>query len=356
LADLGLQQGLRQDRPLPELGLFLNVQHPPERPAQDVVREILEHVRVARECGFASIWAGQHFLSHPYQMLQTVPLLARVAAETGDMTIGTGIALLPLLNPVEAAEHAATLDAISGGRFVYGVGAGYRAEEDRAFGLPKGRRAGAFEAKLAVVQRLLAGERVSASGDGYELHDASLALVPPVPPPIWIAANSDAAVERAARLSDAWFVNPHTRLDELERQIALFDAARAAAGRPERTVTPILKEVCVADSDEEALACASPYLKAKYEAYVAWGQSDVLPGGDTLRREFDALTAGGRFIIGSPESCAAQLREHIERLGADHIVVRVQWPGMPSEFAVRSIRLLAREVLPALASAPDPTI
>jgi alkanesulfonate monooxygenase SsuD/methylene tetrahydromethanopterin reductase-like flavin-dependent oxidoreductase (luciferase family) len=349
LADLGLQQGLRQERPLPALGLFLNVQHPPERPAREVVREILEHVSVAGEAGFASIWAGQHFLTHPYQMLQTVPLLARVAAEAGDMTLGTGIALLPLLNPVEAAEHAATLDAIAGGRFVYGVGAGYRAEEDRAFGLARGRRAAAFEAKLEVVQRLLAGERVTAAGDGYELHDAALALVPPVPPPIWIAANSDAAVERAARLGDAWFLNPHTRLDELERQIGLFDATRAAAGRPARTVTPIIKEVCVAETDEEALACASPYLEAKYKAYVAWGQSEVLPEGDTLKREFDALTAGGRFIIGSPDSCAMQLREHIERLGVDHLVVRVQWPGMPSEPALRSIRLLASEVLPALA-------
>jgi alkanesulfonate monooxygenase SsuD/methylene tetrahydromethanopterin reductase-like flavin-dependent oxidoreductase (luciferase family) len=320
-----------------------------------VVREILEHVSVARESGFASVWAGQHFLSHPYQMLQTIPLLARVAAEAGGMTLGTGIALLPLLNPVEAAEHAATLDAIADGRFVYGVGAGYRSEEDRAFGLPPGRRAAAFEAKLAVVRSLLAGERVTATGDGYELHEAALALVPPAPPPIWIAANSDAAVERAARLGDAWFINPHTRLDQLERQIALFDATRAAAGRPARTVTPIIKEVCVAESDEEALATAAPFLKAKYESYVAWGQSDVLPGGDTLRREFDALTAGGRFVVGSPESCATQLREHIERLGVDHIVVRVQWPGMPSEPAVRSMRLLSGEVLPALRSMLDAT-
>jgi alkanesulfonate monooxygenase SsuD/methylene tetrahydromethanopterin reductase-like flavin-dependent oxidoreductase (luciferase family) len=353
---VGLQQGLKQDPPSrPQLGLFLNVQHPSERPAREVVHEILEHVGVARESGFDSIWAGQHFLSHPYQMLQTVPLLARVAADAGDMTLGTGVALLPLLNPVEAAEHAATLHAIAGGRFVYGVGAGYREEEDRAFGLARGRRAAAFEAKLAVVRRLLAGERVSVAGDGYELHDAALALVPSTPPPLWIAANSDAAVKRAARLGDAWFINPHTRLDQLERQVTIFDATRAAAGLPTRTVTPIIKEVCVAESDEEALACAAPYLKAKYESYVAWGQSEVLPEGDTLRREFDALTAGGRFILGSPESCATQLREHIERLGVDHIVVRVQWPGMPSEPALRSIRLLAGEVMPALRSAPEAT-
>ena len=347
---MGLQQGLSppDGHPL-SLGLFLNVQHPPERSAHEVVRDALEHVAVARECGFSSIWAGQHFLSEPYQMLQSVPLLARVAAEAGDMTLGTGIALLPLLNPVEAAEHAASLHAITGGRFVYGVGAGYRTEEDRAFGLARGRRAALFEEKLALVRRLLAGERVTAAGDGYDLRDAALGLVPSPPPPIWIAANSDRAVERAARLGDAWFINPHTRLDELERQVALFDAARAAAGRPAGTVTPIIKEVCVADSDGEAVRCAAPYLKAKYEAYVAWGQSEVLPGGDTLRREFDALTAGGRFVLGSPESCATQLREHIDRLGIDHLVVRVQWPGMPSEPAVRSMRLLAGEVLPALA-------
>jgi alkanesulfonate monooxygenase SsuD/methylene tetrahydromethanopterin reductase-like flavin-dependent oxidoreductase (luciferase family) len=329
------------------LGLFLSGQHPRDASAIDAVRDHLEQVELARELGFSSVWAGQHFLSHPFQMFQSVPLLARVAAAAEGMTVGTGILLLTLLNPVEVAENAATLAAIASGRFVLGVGFGYRAIENAAFGVDRGR-ADLFELKLDVVRRLLSGERVTASGDGFELVEAELALVPNEAPPIWIAANGDAAVRRAARIGDCWFVNPHTRLDELGRQMHLFRAEREAHGRPPAMATPVLKEVCVAASDEQALEVARPHLKSKYEAYVQWGQSEVLPRGDTLRREFDELTAGGRFVLGSPRTCAATLCEHLDRLGADHFVCRLQWPGMPQRDVLSSMRLLAEEVLPAV--------
>jgi alkanesulfonate monooxygenase SsuD/methylene tetrahydromethanopterin reductase-like flavin-dependent oxidoreductase (luciferase family) len=329
------------------LGLFLSGQHPPDRDPAEAIREHLDQVQLARELGFSSVFAGQHFLSDPFLMFQSIPLLARVAAAAEGMTIGTGIVLLPLLNPVEVAENAATLDAISGGRHVVGVGIGYRAVENAAFGAEHGRRK-LMEDKLDVVRRLLAGEAVTADGPGYRLEGARLALVPQTPPPIWMAANGDAAVARAARQSDAWIVNPHTRLDELARQMAIFREERAAAGLPPAATTPIIKEVCVAETDEAAMAAARPWLKGKYDAYVGWGQSEVLPPADTLRREFDELTAGGRFVLGSPGTCAAILREHVDRLGVDHVICRVQWPGMPQEHVLRTLRLLAGEVLPAL--------
>jgi alkanesulfonate monooxygenase SsuD/methylene tetrahydromethanopterin reductase-like flavin-dependent oxidoreductase (luciferase family) len=337
-----------------ELGLFLSAQHPAGVPAAGAVREHLEQAELARELGFTSVWAGQHFLSHPFQMFQSVPLLARVAAAAEGMTIGTGILLLTLLNPVEVAENAATLDAIAGGRFVLGVGFGYRDVENAAFAVGRGR-AEVFERKLDIVRRLVTGESVTAVGDGFQLTDAKLALVPDRAPPIWIAANSDRAVSRAARLGDAWLVNPHTRLDELERQIELYRAERAAAGLRPADHTPVLKEVCVAPTDDEALAIAQPYLKGKYDAYVDWGQSEVLPRADTLRREFPELIAGGRFVLGSPETCAATLANHVDRLGADRFICRLQWPGMPQDHVLRSIRLLATKVLPALRARSAPT-
>jgi alkanesulfonate monooxygenase SsuD/methylene tetrahydromethanopterin reductase-like flavin-dependent oxidoreductase (luciferase family) len=333
------------------IGIFLSGQHPPGVSAAAAVRDHLEQVAHARELGFSSVWAGQHFLSHPFQMFQSVPLLARMAAEAQGMTVGTAIVLLTLLNPVEVAENAATLSAIADGNFVLGVGFGYRGVENDAFGVsavPKGERAPWFEAKLDVVRRLLAGETVTASGHGFALSEARLALVPDHLPPIWMAANGDRAVRRAARLADAWFVNPHTRLDELERQMGIFREERVAAGLGAATAGPVLKEVCVAATDEAAVEIARPYLKGKYDAYVEWGQSDVLPPTDTLRREFAELTAGGRFVLGSPETCVETLADHVDRLGADHFVCRLQWPGMPQRDVLSSMRLLAQEVLPAL--------
>ena len=329
------------------LGLLLSGQHPRGDSAVAAVRQHLEQVELARELGFSSVWSSQHFLSHPFMYFQSVPLLARVAGAAEGMTVGTSVLLLTLLNPVEVAENAATLDAIAGGRFVLGVGIGYRAVENAAFGVGQ-RRADLFERKLEVVRRLLSGESVTAEGDGFQLADARLTLVPDRLPPIWLGADSDAAVRRAARLGDAWFVPPHTRLDELERQMRLYRAARAEHGLPAAASTPVLKEVCVAPSDEEALEVARPYLKDKYDAYVDWGQSDVLPPADTLRRELGELTAGGRFVLGSPETCAAILADHVDRLGIDHFVCRLQWPGMPQRQVLSSMRLLAREVWPVL--------
>lgn len=329
------------------LGLLLSGQHPPEDSAAAAVRQHVEQVELARDLGFSSVWTSQHFLSDPFLYFQSIPLLARVAAAAEGMTVGTSILLLTLLNPVEVAENAATLDAIAEGRFVLGVGIGYRAIENAAFGVTQ-RRSDRFESNLDVVRRLLSGDSVTATGNGFELKNARLTLLPERPPPIWIGADSDIAVQRAARVGDAWLVSPHTRLDELERQMRLFRDTRAAHDLPAALSTPVLKEVCVAATDEQALAIARPYLKDKYDAYVDWGQSDVLPAADTLRRTFADLTAGGRFVLGSPKTCAAILSDHIDRLGADHFVCRLQWPGMPQQQVLSSMRLLAQEVLPAL--------
>jgi alkanesulfonate monooxygenase SsuD/methylene tetrahydromethanopterin reductase-like flavin-dependent oxidoreductase (luciferase family) len=274
-------------------------------------------------------------------MLQPVPLLARLASEAEGMRIGAGILLLPLLNPVEVAEQAATLDLLTGGRFVLGVGLGYRGEEDEAFALGE-RRVRTFVGKLDVVRRLLEGQEVTAEGQGYRLHGARLALRPVQRPrpPIWMAANNDSAVRRAARLADTWFVNPHASITEVERQLALFHAERG--GPPEEL--PMMREACIAPTDEEARELARRYIAPKYQAYVDWGQSDVLPPSDTLRREWDELREG-RFRIGSPQTASTQIAA-LRDLGVTELVFRVQWPGMPHRDALRTLELLAEELLP----------
>ncbi|HEX2044142.1 MAG TPA: LLM class flavin-dependent oxidoreductase [Gaiellaceae bacterium] len=322
-------------------GLFVSAQHPAGDDPAERIAEHLEQVGLVRDTGFHSIFAGQHFLPAPFQMLQPVPLLARLAAEAGDLRVGAGILLLPLLNPVEVAEQAATLDVLTGGRFVLGVGLGYRDVENAAFAVP-GERVRVFREKLDVVRRLLEGEEVTASGEGYRLEGARLAPRPlqRPRPPIWMAANGDSAVRRAARLADTWFVNPHASVAEVERQLVLFRAERGS----EPDELPMLREACVAPTDEEALAVARPYLAPKYEAYVQWGQSDVLPPTDTLRREWDDLREG-RFILGAPETAVEQIRA-LAGLGVTELVLRVQWPGLPQRDALRTLELLASEVIP----------
>jgi alkanesulfonate monooxygenase SsuD/methylene tetrahydromethanopterin reductase-like flavin-dependent oxidoreductase (luciferase family) len=90
---------------------------------------------VARAVGFSSVWASQHYLSEPFTYFQPLPTLGRMAAEAEGMTLGTGVLLLPLHQPVDFAEQLATLDVISGGRLIVGVGLGCRDAENEALGL-----------------------------------------------------------------------------------------------------------------------------------------------------------------------------------------------------------------------------
>ena len=137
-------------------------------------------------------------------------------------------------------------------------------------------------------------------------------------PPIWLAANADSAVKRAARVADTWSVNPHANLGELVRQLELFRATRAEAGLPPAAELPVMKEIYVGDDDETAEREARPHLQAKYRAYVQWGQSEVM-SQDSLDQDWEELKAGGRFILGGPDACVAALQEHIDEIGRAHV-------------------------------------
>lgn len=89
------------------------------------------------------------------------------------------------------------------------------------------------------------------------------------------------------------------------------------------------------------------YLSPKYAAYVRWGQSEVMPEGDTLDRGWEDLRAG-RFLVGSPATVAGQLAELERRAGVTTLFLRAQWPGMDPAHTLRTIRLMAREVMPRL--------
>src|SRR5262245_17357618 len=307
-------------------------------------------VHLARDRGWNSLFSGQHYLNEGNnQQLQTVPFLARLAAEAGEMTLGLGILLPNLHNPVYTAETVASLDVITRGNLIFGVGLGYRDVEFDAFGVPKGERVKRFEEYLALVQRLWTEESVSFEGAGCRLDNVRMNIRPVQKPrpPIWMAANSDAAVRRAARLSDAWLINPHATIATIRRQIAAYRAELEKAGRRQPRALPIIKEVYCAKDRATALDMAGPYLLAKYRDYAKWGQDKVMPDDEDFTRSLDELIEG-RFILGSPEDCYRQLEPYWREFGVNHIVIRTHWAGMPLSAALASIRLISEELLPSL--------
>ena len=150
-----------------KVGLFITNQQTLDTDMVSALDDQFAMVRLARDRGWDSLMSGQHYLNEGNnKQLQTVPFLARLAAEAGEMTIGLGILLLNLHNPVYTAETVATLDIIARGNFIFGVGLGYRDIEFDAFGVPKGERVKRFEEYLTLIQRLWTEDRVSYEGPG----------------------------------------------------------------------------------------------------------------------------------------------------------------------------------------------
>jgi alkanesulfonate monooxygenase SsuD/methylene tetrahydromethanopterin reductase-like flavin-dependent oxidoreductase (luciferase family) len=330
-------------------GLGLSVQHSPDDSQAGRFQEHLEQVRLASSVGFDSVWASQHYLSAPFTYFQPIPVLARVAAEAGTMSLGTGVLLLPLHHPVDVAEQIATLDVICSGRFIFGVGLGYRDVENQAVGQDPKQRVGRLEEGLQIIERLWTGEPVSHAGRHFTLTDVRISM-PPLQrprPPIWLAANADAGVKRAARLGDAWLMNPHTTLPTLQRQLALFQATRKAVGKLAATEIPLIKECYVAPDAATAIGEARRFLGPKYEAYRQWEQDKALPAGESFASDFDAL-ARDRFLLGDPARVRDEIARYRDTLGVTTLIVRVQWPGMDQARVLRTIRLLGEQVFPRL--------
>jgi alkanesulfonate monooxygenase SsuD/methylene tetrahydromethanopterin reductase-like flavin-dependent oxidoreductase (luciferase family) len=250
---------------------------------------------------------------------------------------------------VDVAEQVATLDVITEGRFIFGVGLGYRDEENEAFGVAPKERVGRLVEGLEVIKRLWSGDEVTHHGRFFHLTRARMMLRPVQRPhpPVWFAANNDAAVVRAARLGDTWVINPHAKLAVLERQMDVYRQALREAGRPFPAELPIIKELYVAPDRRAALQECRPFLEAKYKAYASWGQDKALPEGDSFAHEFEELVAD-RFIVGDPDDAVREIKRYAERLGVNSFIFRIQWPGMEQAKVLRTIELLATRVFPAL--------
>src|SRR5262245_46485353 len=334
-------------------GIILTNQHPPGAPMVARFADTIEQVRLARDLGFDALVFGQHFLLNEFQAPQPAVAAARLAAEAGSMRIGITIYLLPLLNPVAVAEEAASFDIVTGGRFIFGIGLGYRDEEDQAFGLNPGERVRRLRTHLEVIRKLWTGEPVDFESSYCRLRQATMALRPVQRPgpPVWVAADNDRAVERAAEIGDTWIISPHVTLATIRRQLALYRAALARHQKPFPVELPLMREICVAECLASALALARPSLERKYKAYVAWWQHKALPADDDMTQAFDALL-GDRFVRGDPAQCADELQRCVDEAGANTLIFRVNWPGMPQEDILRSMRLLGEQVRARVSAKP----
>lgn len=318
-----------------KFGLFVNTQFPEGEVVGKRVPEIVEQVRAARDAGFSSLWLPHHWLTLPIQMLQITPMMAYLAAYAQGMTIGPNILILPPLNPMHVAEESATLDVLTGGNYILGIGQGYRPPEFEAFGIPLAERAPRFTESIGLMKRLWTEDRVTHRGRFYTINDAGIGVKPirAGGPPLYIAGQADVSVRRAARIGDAWLIVNSGGLSKTEPLMKTYRAALAEYGRTAAEF-PITVECYVGASHATAHEeCRGP-LEYKYNAYASWG----LQGRQT-ETTFEAF-ARDKFIIGDKVSVKEEIARYQEILGVDHFIMRCNWPGLPHEQALGTIKRL----------------
>jgi len=293
---------------------------PPKRFA-----ELVEQARLADRLGYASITKGMHHSAAPWRDLQPFPFLSRIMAEAPSVRLNFGLALLSLHKPLDIAEQIATVDVMSGGRVIFGVALGYRDVEYLAFGTGQKERVRRFEENLAAIKRPWTEDAVDMTGSHFTLAGAPVGTKPlqKPHPPIWIGANADPAIRRAARLGDCWYVNPHNRIDTIVRQVEVYKRALDEVGKPFPREFPARREVFVARSREEAIRVCAPYLGAEFE--------------ELLR---------DRFVLGSPDEVAEAILKLHRATGINHLIMSVQRPGMPQSLVLDELRMLAEDVFP----------
>jgi probable F420-dependent oxidoreductase len=200
--------------------------------------EVEAMARAAEEAGFDSIWLGDHLLYRdargergPWDVWTQ---LAALAAGTERVTVGPLVAATAFHAPGMLARMAASVDEISGGRLVFGIGAGWNEVEFRAFGLPFDRRVSRFEEAFEIVRRLLDGERVTFEGRFHRVEDAVLLPPPARRTPLMIGATGPRMLSIAlphAQCWNTWYDKYGNTPDGFAALNARIDAAAEQAGR-----------------------------------------------------------------------------------------------------------------------------
>jgi probable F420-dependent oxidoreductase len=229
--------------------------------------EYLRMARAAEDAGFDSIWLGDHLLYRGDERPERGPweawtMLSALAAVTERVTLGPLVACTAFHPPGVIAKMAATIDEVSGGRFVLGLGAGWNREEFAAFGLPYDRRVSRFEEAFAIIRGMLAGERVDARG---RFHDVERVVLLPPPHrrvPIMIGSNGPRMLGIALPHADAWntwyddYGNSPEGFAELNARIS--DAARSAGRDPADIERSACVLVALPDAGERAPIPGAP--------------------------------------------------------------------------------------------------
>jgi probable F420-dependent oxidoreductase len=335
-----------------QLALYSSIANPPHgEHLERCVDETVAEAQWAESCGFEAMFFGEHHQDQDGFLPSPFIVCTAIAAHTTRLKVGTSVILLPLYHPMHVAEDVATLDIVSHGRTILGVGLGYQAADFNMFGVPQAERVGRFEESVDIIRRCWTGERFSFSGKYYQFDEVQMRPRPlqrPAPP-LWVGGWAPAAVRRAGRLGDAWVGGPSMALAEMQHLTQIYRDAAAAAGREPCVI--LMRDAWVAPSREEAERVYGPEVMTAYQYY--WRNQALAFKNIESEAAFtlDHL-AQDRLILGNPDECVQQLHRWSEALGTHYVMMRLRHAhsgGPPHREIMKAIELFGSQVVPQLA-------
>lgn len=288
---------------------------------RDVARR---NAQRAEALGFDSLWVGDHVAFH-VPIPDSLAMLAFAAGVTERIALGTAVYLLPLRHPTLIAKTTATVDIVSGGRLVLGVGVGGEfPAEFGAVGVPVNERGSRADEAITVVRRLWTEDRVAHEGKHFSFGAVTLAPKPLRVPPIWVGGRAQAAMRRAGRVGDG-YISHMCAAEKYRENLELIETTAREAGRSGVPFTPA--------------AFLFTFLEDDYA--VAHEKASSLLGMIYAR---DFREASKKYcLLGRPEDCLEQMRAFAQA-GCRHFILAPL--SDPGAFAERA----AAEILPGLRS------
>lgn len=288
---------------------------------------VWDFVDRAEAWGVDSIWLSDHLLAK-FPSYDALTVLAMFVARTRRMKLGTSVLLLPTRNPVQVAKSVATLDVLSGGRVILGVGLGRDALEYGVAGVPFHERGRRLDEAIRVIRKVWTESPATLDGKWYSVRELRLTPMPTKKPhpDLWVGGDSDAALRRVARLANGWFasrVTPPQYRHQMDR-ILKYQVEYGRGG--EEMESGVLINTYVAPDRNLARERIAAYLR------------EAPPHPEGAPR--DAYTAAG-----PPEECIAAIERYVA-VGADKFVL---WPSCPPDELLTQLERLCQDVLPHFA-------
>src|SRR5919202_331766 len=344
---------------------FLQATH--DRTPAEIIVDELDQMVLSESLGFDSVWLTEHHFSDYGLSAAPSVLAATLAARTSRVNIGTAVYVIPFHNPVRLAEETASLDILSGGRLVVGIGRGNRPLEFVGHQIAQDESRTRMEEGVKVLIAAWTQDKVTFNGRYWRLNNLP---VEPKPvqkphPPLAVAATSDESITWTAR--NGWRLLSSglgTALPTLQRQRRLYREALRARGQPAATIEAlarawvVTRHVYLADSDAQARREAEPHERWYLDSFARSLRPDGLVGlSEAVRQQANEMVRRATerrwedliedaLLIGSPATVRQRVAELAEA-GGGRVGGWMNFGGLPPDKVRRSMRLFDEEVMPA---------